>query len=97
MACRTGCPTQDHASWGACAREANMRIAWAASARGLDLTAQKRWDGELDAYASARAAGIQPKSTSLKHTRKAMELSEKSGVAFDAGNPAKHVEALVGA
>lgn len=95
--CRSGCPTQDHSTWGECARQSNFRIAYANSAKGLDLTEQKKWDRELKEYADARAAGVQPKSTKTAHIRKAMDLSAKTGVAFDAGNPGKHVEALVGA
>lgn len=82
MACRTGCPTQDHASWGECARSSSLRIGWAASSRGLDLSAQKRWDQELDLYASARSQGIQPRSTKTHDIRKALDVSDAAGVAF---------------
>lgn len=96
MACRSGCPTQDHASWGECARSSNLRIGWAASSRGLDLSTQKKWDKELSEYANARAYGVQPKSTRTKDIRKAVSLSEKTGSAFDAGNVSATVEKLVG-
>jgi hypothetical protein len=89
MACRTGCPTQDHASWGECARSANLRIAYAASARGLDATAQKKWDKELGLYARARSEGIQPNTTRTKDIQYAMSVSDKRGSAFDAADPTK--------
>jgi len=85
MACRTGCPTQDHANWGECARQSNMRIAYCASAKGLDLTAQKQWDKELDDYGAARKQGIQPRSTKTGDIRAALEVSDVTGSAFDAG------------
>ena len=53
--CRSGCPTQDHQSWGECARAANMRIAYCGVGGG-DATAQKQWDNELSLYRQARAA-----------------------------------------
>lgn len=36
---------------------------------------------ELNAYASARKYGIQPRSTALRHTESAVRQSEKTGVA----------------
>lgn len=46
--CSTGCPTPGaHATWGECMRAKNPRVAWAASAKGLDRTAEKKWDAEL--------------------------------------------------
>ena len=83
--CRTGCPTQDHKNWGDCARSANMRIAYANSANGQDFTAQKKWDKELDAYGAARAQGIQPRSTKTSDIRSAVEVSNVTGNAYDAG------------
>lgn len=85
MACRSGCPTQDHANWGECARAANMKIAYARSHIGQDATTQKKWDKELALYREARAQGIQPKSTQTKDIRAAVEYSNKTGVAFNAG------------
>ena len=82
--CRTGCPTQDHASWGECARQSSMRIAYANSANGSDYTAQKRWDRELDSYAEARSQGIQPKTTKSRDIQAAVEISNKTGTAFNA-------------
>lgn len=85
MACRTACVTKDHASWGECARSARLRVAWAASARGLDLSAEKRHERELAEYGDARRQGIQPKTTRTADIRQAVEVSNVTGRAFDAG------------
>lgn len=83
MSCRTGCLTKDHATWGECMRAANLRIAYCQSSTGGgDYTAQKKWDKELDLYRSARKQGIQPDGTSTKKIRKALEISDKTGVAY---------------
>lgn len=84
MTCRTGCATQDHASYGACLRAANLQVGWARSATDptLDRSYEKRKQRELDLYATARAAGIQPDGTSTGKTRFAMEQSEKLGLAY---------------
>lgn len=42
----------------------------------------KKWENELNAYKSARAQGIQPDGTSLSQVRKAIDTSEKTGVAY---------------
>jgi hypothetical protein len=77
MACRTGCPTQDHPDWGTCLRAANIRIG--------DLTGNApKVRKELDAYAAARKQGIQPAGTTLAQTRAAVDASNKVGAAYDA-------------
>ena len=79
--CRSGCPTQDHDSWGACARAANLRVAYCGIGGG-DATAQKKWDAELNLYRSARAQGIQPDGTTTKKVVKALEMSNSTGAAY---------------
>jgi hypothetical protein len=44
----------------------------------------KKWTAELDAYADARAQGIQPAGTTMKAVAEAKEASDKLGVAFNA-------------
>lgn len=83
MACRSGCPTQDHASWGECARAANLRVAYCGVGGG-DATKQRKWDAELQAYRDARAQGIQPATTRSRDIKAAVALSDKAGKAFDA-------------
>ena len=43
---------------------------------------RKSWQGELDAYKSARAQGIQPESTKMADIQKAVDISNKTGHAF---------------
>lgn len=49
-----------------------------------DRTQQKRWDKELDLYRNARSQGIQPAGTTTAKIRKAVDLSNAAGAAFDA-------------
>lgn len=81
MGCRSGCLTQDHRTWGECARAANIRVGQ------VDATEQRSWDRELDAYRQARAEGIQPASTRLPDVQRAMEASDATGRPFNAASP----------
>ena len=84
--CRTGCNTKDHESWGECARASHLLVGWAASAgyRNMDLTAEKKWDKELELYKSARRQGIQPEGTTTDKVEKALKISEFTGKAYNA-------------
>ena len=84
MACRSGCRTKDHATYAECLKAANLRVGWAKSASGLDLTKEKKWDNELALYRKARAQGIQPDSTKTKDIRRAIDISDKTGRAYGA-------------
>ena len=84
MACRTGCLTKDHATYCQCLRAASLRVGWAKSHLGIDRTREKNKNAELDFYQEARMAGIQPATTKTPDIRRAFELSEKAGAAFDA-------------
>jgi hypothetical protein len=77
--CRSGCKTQDHASWGECARASNIGISHEASAAVLKTT-----DKELSAYRDARKLGIQPASTKMKDIQKAVRASDTIGRAAQA-------------
>lgn len=55
--CRTGCLTQDHESWGACARAANLQ-----TQVGDQVTANRRLETNLAEYRKVRAQGLQPQS-----------------------------------
>lgn len=57
MNCRTGCRTQDHASWGECARDMGLQIG------DLGRGVATRTDQRLNAYATARGLGLQPPTT----------------------------------
>jgi hypothetical protein len=82
MACRQGCKTQDHASWGDCLRAAQVRTYHVAVSQGFDGTAQKKWDSELDSYYNARKEGIQPDGTTRKKIDEARRLSDQAGAAY---------------
>lgn len=60
MSCRTGCRTQDHASWGACARDSGLQVG------DLGQGVAARTDRRLNAYATARGLGLQPPSTKVE-------------------------------
>lgn len=84
MACTSGCLTRDHESYAACLRAKAPKVAYCNSAGGMDATAQKRWDRDLDAYRSARAEGLQPSGTSRKQVDAARALSDATGSAYRA-------------
>lgn len=84
MTCRTGCATQNHATYGECLRAASLRVGWSRSATDvtLDRSYEKRNQRELDLYKAARDQGIQPDGTSTGKIRFALDQSEKSGMAY---------------
>lgn len=82
MTCRSGCKTQDHASYHECLRDAGTRTYLAAPSRGLDGTAQKRWDKELSDYRDARRQGIQPDGTTKAKVERAVKASDLAGAAY---------------
>jgi hypothetical protein len=82
MACRTGCKTQDHASYHECLRDAGVRTYLASPSKGLDGTAQKRWDSELHSYREARRQGIQPDGTTKAKVEAAVRASDAAGAAY---------------
>ena len=82
--CTTGCPTQDHSTYGECLRSKRTKVAYCASAKGFDFTQQKKWDRDLAAYSDARAQGIQPASTQRASVDAAVAMSNETGKAWDA-------------
>ena len=78
-ACRSGCRTQDHATYGECLRDAGVGV-------NLRVTPKNTWDRDLDAYRSARLEGLQPDSTKRQDVEIAKAVSDKTGVAYDAGD-----------
>lgn len=81
MACRSACKTQDHKTWGECARAASLRVAYCGIGGG-DATTQKKWDRELSDYRAARKQGIRPDGTTRAKIDHAVKLSEKVGAAY---------------
>lgn len=78
--CGGGCPTIT-----ACWRKKNIRVAYCQSAKNHDYSRQKAWDRELDLYASARRQGVKPGGTNTAAVRFALDQSDRTGKAFDAG------------
>lgn len=71
--CRTGCPTQDHASWGECARDSNIQME-----NGVQRKKSKAWDGELARYKKAREVDkLSPPSTRSRDIDKAYRMADK--------------------
>jgi len=75
--CTSGCPTQDHATWGECVRGKRLHIVDPGG-----TGANRKWDSDLSAYADARKAGIQPSGLERSAVDRAVRISESDGVAF---------------
>lgn len=74
--CRSGCPTKDHVSWGACARAARFHTAGLAQ-----RDEYKEFDRELRDYESCVAQGMQPEGTSRAKIDKCIRESNAAGEA----------------
>lgn len=81
MSCRSGCPTQDHKSWGECARQSVRFGMWWSQG----VKAENSWNSELAEYRAARAQGIQPATTKRADIRAAVDVSRRADRPFDAG------------
>lgn len=86
MSCSSTCRTQDHATYGECLRAKNLKTAYCQSWKGADATAQKKADKNLDRYQSARKEGIQPASTRPSDVQAAVQISDRNGTAYKAGD-----------
>jgi hypothetical protein len=58
------------------------------------MVSSKKWDAELNAYANARAQGIQPDGTSMKKIQAAVKASENMGKAYDGGTAVASAQRL---
>ncbi len=75
--CRSGCPSQDHGSWGECARAAHFYT------NGVHQRDEyKEFDRELRDYESCIRQGIQPTSTKREAIDAALQLSNEAGEAI---------------
>lgn len=77
--CTSGCPTQDHESYGQCLRSKGVAVVDPAG-----RVHRSAWDKEMDSYLDAKRQGVQPASTNQKDIDKAMAISEATGTAFQA-------------
>lgn len=69
MSCRTGCPTQDHANWGDCARNSGVQLG------DLGHGVKKETDYRLGLYADAKRQGIQPQGTKVSDSLGALRAA----------------------
>lgn len=72
-------------TFGECIRNKGLSIGYCRSAAGIDRTQDKAWNSELALYADARRQGIQPAGTQTHQIRAALDASDKTGTAYDAG------------
>jgi len=82
MACSSGCPTQDHKSYGECMRSKRQMVGFARSAYGADKTRDKLHERELTLYRELRAQGIQPDGTGMAKLKFAEKMSAETGMAY---------------
>ncbi len=67
-------------------RAKNIRVGWCRSSVGLDATQERHKNRELAEYKAARNQGVQPAGTTTAQTRYAMEQSDRTGQAWQAGD-----------
>ena len=95
--CRSGCPTQDHGSYAACLRAANVTVG-----ATINSPLQQMWEAtkaDLPAYRQARADGIQPEATSMEKVREAQTATRMLGRPYNAEKdpPAKLISSKTAA
>jgi len=74
--CTSGCPTPGaHSSWGACLQAKGVRVG------DLNVTANKQFLRDNEAYRAARKQGIQPETTQRVDVERAVRQSDKQGFA----------------
>lgn len=78
--CGDGCLT-----YGACLRNKGIGVMYCRSAAGYDYSKHLALKRELALYADARRQGVQPSGTQTHQTLAAMEISQRTGKAYDAG------------
>lgn len=88
MSCASSCKSKSHKTYGECLRSKGVAVTGLESTNpSFTREASKKWDSDLDAYAAARADGIQPASTQRVHVDAAVEVSQQLQVPFDASAP----------
>lgn len=79
MACSSGCPTQNHESWGACVRAKSIQLE--------DVTAHavnQRDRRDVREYVEARNEGMQPEGIGKKHVTFARKVTDMTGTPYRA-------------
>ncbi len=80
--CSSNCPTKDHATFGACLKAKNFSTLWVAPDN--NLTTQKQWQADIDAFRAAKRQGINPEGSSRAQVERAVRISNDTGKAFGA-------------
>jgi len=90
-ACRTGCKTKDHESWGACARASELQLN-AVMTSPLKAVFEVT-NSELPRYQRLRKEGIQPEGTSTSKMDEAVKASKLLGRPYNGNTdpPAKFI------
>lgn len=86
MSCRTGCKTQDHATYAECLRAATPSVTNSTQSRDALYGREAERDAISREYRAARAQGIQPASTQLADIRQAVAVSQKVDSAVEMRN-----------
>lgn len=82
MACRSGCPTQDHVSWAQCAKASNISVTAIINSPQQGMFEQTK--RELQAYRQLRADGVQPEGTTMDKINAARAATDRLGRAYNA-------------
>lgn len=77
--CSSGCPTQDHATYGQCMKAKGAVVG--VITPNQDYANRSRFWTEIKEYREAKAQGIQPKSSKLEDIRAAVNRSQRSDTA----------------
>lgn len=77
MACRSGCVTQDHGSFGECARAANIRTMYLGGT-GPSWTDEKRFRRTNAEFRKAVESGLNPASVNDRAINAAYDQAAKS-------------------
>jgi hypothetical protein len=90
MPCRSGCPSQDHQSWGECARASRLQVAGVeAHQYNTNLNRQ------LDDYAVARRDGLQPETWRAADVNAAYRATDSLGVPYRADKTQEMTQAAL--
>lgn len=77
--CSSGCPTQNHKSYGECLRSKNLEISDPEAHRH-----NSSMHKTIDEYVALRRAGIQPSGVTKKDVKTAREMTDLLGKPFRA-------------
>lgn len=82
MNCRSGCRSKDHGSYAECLQAANVTVTAVINSPLQGV--YEKTKGDLSAYRTARANGIQPESTTVAKVRDAERASRLLGRPYNA-------------